>query len=162
MPAISPFLWFDTQAEEAARFYTSVFPNSSILEISRYPESGPGEPGAVMVVRFSLDGHEFLALNGGPDHYHFDESISFVVPCSSADEVDYYWERLTEGGEEGNCGWLKDRFGLSWQIVPEALSTLLGDPEPGRAGRAMTAMLGMRKIDIDAMARAAEGDPAPG
>jgi predicted 3-demethylubiquinone-9 3-methyltransferase (glyoxalase superfamily) len=156
MPSITPFLWFDTQAEEAARFYTSVFPNSRIVDVTRYGEAGPGPAGSVMTVRFELDGVEFVALNGGPDYYGFNLGVSFLVNCTS-EEVDHYWTALTEGGEESQCGWLKDRYGLSWQIVPEGLAALLGDPDPVRAERAMQAMLTMRKLDIGAMERAAAG-----
>lgn len=155
MASITPFLWFDTQAEEAARFYTSVFPNSRIVDVVRYSEVGPGPSGSVMTVRFELDGMAFVALNGGPAHYDFNLGVSFVVDCTSAEEVDRYWSALTEGGEEGQCGWLTDRFGLSWQIVPSRLPALLGDPDPTRAQRAMQAMLTMKKLDIVALERAA-------
>jgi predicted 3-demethylubiquinone-9 3-methyltransferase (glyoxalase superfamily) len=157
MPSITPFLWFDTQAEEAARFYTSVFPNSRVVEVVRYGEAGPGPAGSVMTARFELDGTAFVALNGGPAHYGFNLGVSFVVDCASPEEVDRYWSALTEGGEEGQCGWLTDRFGLSWQIVPTRLPALLGDPDPQRAQRAMQAMLSMKKLDILALERAAEG-----
>ncbi|MBO0713703.1 MAG: VOC family protein [Acidimicrobiales bacterium] len=162
MPPITPFLWFDTQAEEAARFYVSVFPNSEILDIARYSEAGPGPAGSVMTVRFRLDGTELVALNGGPEHYGFNLGISFMVDCASAGEVDHYWSALTNDGEEGQCGWLKDRFGLSWQIVPSRLPELLGDPDPERATRAMQAMLSMRKLDIGELERAAAGGGANG
>ena len=155
MTTITPFLWFDTQAEEAARFYTSVFPNSGITEVVRNGESGPTPGGSVMTVRFQLDGSDFVALNGGPIYYGFNLGVSFVVACKSQEEVDYYWAALTDGGEEGQCGWLKDRYGLSWQVVPDGLAPLLADPDPDRAGRAMQAMLTMKKLDIGAMARAA-------
>ena len=155
MPPITPFLWFDTQAEEAARFYTSVFPNSRIVEVVNYGEAGPGPMGSVMTVRFELDGTAFVALNGGPAHYGFNLGVSFVVDCASAEDVDRYWSALTEGGEEGQCGWLTDRFGLSWQIVPSRLPALLSDPDPERAQRAMQAMLSMKKLDILALERAA-------
>jgi len=155
MPDIHPFLWFDTQAEEAAEYYTSVFPDSSILEVARYGAAGPGPIGSVMTVSFSLDGIEFVALNGGPEHCDFNLGVSFVVDCKSQDEVDYYWSALTDGGEEGACGWLKDRFGLSWQIVPEGLPALLGDPDPDRSERAMRAMMNMKKLDLPAMEAAA-------
>jgi predicted 3-demethylubiquinone-9 3-methyltransferase (glyoxalase superfamily) len=160
MPSITPFLWFDTQAEEAARFYVSVFPNSEILDVVRYGEAGPGAAGSVMTVRFRLDGTEFVALNGGPEHYGFNLSVSFMVDCASAEEVDHYWSALGTDGEEGQCGWLKDRFGLSWQIVPSSLPELLGDPDPERATRAMQAMLTMRKLDIRVLERAAAGEGA--
>lgn len=157
MPSIIPFLWFDDQALEAAEFYVSVFPNSRIGEVARYGEAGPREAGSVMTVRFSLDGKDFVALNGGPDHYHFDESISFVVGCHDSAELDRYWEALTDGGEEIACGWLKDRYGLRWQIVPDGLAELLSDPDPARATRATQAMLTMKKLDLDAMRAAADG-----
>ncbi|MCU1492069.1 MAG: 3-demethylubiquinone-9 3-methyltransferase [Acidimicrobiaceae bacterium] len=160
MPDIHPFMWFDTEAEEAARFYVSVFPNSRILDVTRYGASGPGPEGAAMTVRYSLDGTEFTALNGGPAHAGFNLGVSFVVPCESTEEVDHYWSALTEGGEESSCGWLKDKFGLSWQIVPTGLGELLGDPDPGRARRAMEAMLQMKKLDLTAMAAAAAGPEA--
>lgn len=160
MPAITPFLWFDTQAEEAARFYVSVFPNSAILDVVRYGETGPGPTGSVMTVRFRLDGTELVALNGGPEHYGFNLGVSFMVDCPSAEDVDHYWSALSQDGEEGQCGWLKDRFGLSWQIVPSGLPALLGDPDPERARRAMQAMLTMRKLDLRAMERAAAGQGA--
>jgi predicted 3-demethylubiquinone-9 3-methyltransferase (glyoxalase superfamily) len=154
MKAMVPCLWFDTEGEEAAEFYTSVFPNSKILDVSRYGEAGPRPAGTVMTVSFELNGQEFLALNGGPD-FTFSEAISFQVFCEDQDEVDRYWAALSEGGEEGPCGWLKDRFGLSWQIVPTRLSELLSDPDPERSQRAMKAMLGMKKIDIAELERAA-------
>jgi predicted 3-demethylubiquinone-9 3-methyltransferase (glyoxalase superfamily) len=156
MPKITPFLWFDDQAEEAARFYVSVFPNSRIVDVARYSDAGPGPAGAVMTVRFELDGNEFTALNGGPVHYEFDEAISFVVDCGSQEEVDHYWGALTDGGEEIACGWLKDRYGLRWQIVPSELLKLLGDSDPGRARRAAEAMLSMRKLDIGTIREAAD------
>jgi predicted 3-demethylubiquinone-9 3-methyltransferase (glyoxalase superfamily) len=155
MPQITPFLWFDTQAEEAARFYTSVFPNSKLGRVSHYGEAGPGEPGSVMTVEFELDGLGFVALNGGPE-FRFTEAVSFQVDCDTQEEVDRYWSTLSEGGEEGPCGWLKDRFGLSWQIVPNALPRLLGDPDREKAQRVMAAMLKMRKLDIAELERAAE------
>lgn len=157
MTKITPFLWFDDQAEEAANFYLTVFPNSSIEQITRYGEAGPGPAGSVMTVRLNLDGNEFIALNGGPDHYGFDESVSFVVNCKTQEEVDRYWDALTDGGQEIACGWLKDRYGLRWQIVPEGLVDLLGDPDPERAQRATKAMLQMKKLDLDAMREAADG-----
>ncbi len=152
---ITPCLWFDTQAEDAARFYTGIFDNSRIVDISRYGEAGPRPAGTVMTVNFELAGQPFVALNGGPE-FTFDEAISFQVSCESQAEVDDLWAKLTEGGEESQCGWLKDKFGLSWQIIPKALFQLLGDPDPGRSQRAMQAMLGMRKLDIDEMQRAAD------
>jgi predicted 3-demethylubiquinone-9 3-methyltransferase (glyoxalase superfamily) len=148
-------LWFDTQGEEAAEFYCSVIPDSRVLDVSRYGEAGPGTPGAAMTVSFELDGRPFVALNGGPQ-FTFSEAVSLQVSCRDQDEVDHYWNTLVEGGEESMCGWLKDRYGFSWQIVPTALPELLGDPDPERAQRAMKAMLGMRKIDIDGLRRAAD------
>jgi predicted 3-demethylubiquinone-9 3-methyltransferase (glyoxalase superfamily) len=156
---ITPNLWFDSQAEEAAEFYVSVFRNSRIVDVSRYTEAGPGEPGTVMVVEFELDGQRFIGINGGP-HFTFDEAVSLQIGCETQEEVDYYWERLTEGGEEGQCGWLKDRYGLSWQVTPTGMGELFNDPDPERARRAMEAMLGMRKLDVDALRRAADGVPA--
>lgn len=154
MQKISPFLWFDTEGEEAAEFYTSVFPNSKILEVTRYGSAGPRPEGMVMTVRFELDGQEFVALNGG-DEFTFSEAISFAVQCETQDEVDAYWSKLTDGGEEGPCGWLKDRYGVSWQIVPTRLPELLTDPDKEKAQRVMEAMLGMTKIEIDELERAA-------
>ena len=147
MPKPTPCLWFDAQGEDAARFYTSVFPNSRIVDVARFGEAGPREAGTVMVVSFELDGQPFTALNGGPD-FTFSEAVSFQVDCADQAEVDRYWETLSEGGEQGPCGWLKDRFGLSWQIVPTRLTELLADPDRERSQRVMKAMLGMRKIDI--------------
>jgi predicted 3-demethylubiquinone-9 3-methyltransferase (glyoxalase superfamily) len=147
MQKITTFLWFDKQAEEAANFYTSIFDDSRIVDVQRYGAAGPGEPGTVMVVRFELAGQEFIALNGGPQ-FAFTEAISLFVDCATQDEVDGLWARLTDGGEDGPCGWLKDRFGLSWQIIPRGLTEMLGDSDPARAQRVMTAMLGMKKIDI--------------
>lgn len=158
MPKITPFLWFDDQAEQAVEFYTSVFPNSRVTDVARHGEGGPGPAGSVMTIRFELDGQEFVALNGGPDHYGFDESISFVIDCATQADVDRYWEALgSGGGAEIACGWIRDRFGLRWQVVPAELFTLLGDPDPGRAQRAMRAMLAMTKLDVEAMRRAADG-----
>ena len=159
MPSITPCLWFDTQAEDAARFYTSVFENSRIREVTHFGEAGPRPAGMVMTVSFELDGQEFVALNGGPE-FSFDEAISFQVSCGNQDEVDEYWARLSEGGEEGPCGWLKDRFGLSWQIVPARLMELVSDPDPRRSQGAIRAMLQMRKIDIAALEEAAAGASA--
>jgi predicted 3-demethylubiquinone-9 3-methyltransferase (glyoxalase superfamily) len=154
MPRITPCLWFDTDGEEAARFYTTVFPNSRIVDVARYGEAGPRDAGTVMAVRFELDGQEFVTLNGGPE-FTFDEAISFQIDCADQEEVDRYWTTLSEGGEEGPCGWLKDRFGLSWQVVPARLIELLSDPDEEKAQRAMAAMLEMRKIDIAAVEAAA-------
>ncbi len=156
---IIPNLWFDKQAEEAAEFYCSVFPDGRIVSTSRYPEGGPGEPGAVMVVEWELDGQRFTGINGGPQ-FTFNEAISLQVLCDTQEEVDHFWERLTDGGEEGPCGWLKDRYGLSWQVVPEGMDELFADPDPGRARRAMEAMFGMRKLDVAALRAAADGVPA--
>ena len=155
MQPLTTCLWFDTEGEEAATFYTSLFPDSRITGVSHYGEAGPRPAGTVMTVNFELLGQPFFALNGGPN-YSFTEAISFQVHCEDQAEVDRYWDALTEGGEEGPCGWCKDRFGLSWQVVPNALPRLLGDPDPARAGRAMTAMLQMKKIQIDELERAAE------
>ena len=158
MQKIASCLWFDTQAEEAANFYVSLFDDSEITAISRYPEGAPGPEGEVMVVMFTLAGQEFMGLNGGPK-FPFTEAVSFRVSCKDQDEVDRFWSRLTEGGEESQCGWLKDRFGLSWQIIPERLGELLGDPDPGRSQRAMQAMLQMQKIEIKALEDAADASP---
>ena len=155
MPKITPCLWFDTQGEEAAEFYTSIFPNSRIVDVARYGEAGPRDAGTVMVVKFELDGHELVALNGGPE-FTFDEAISFQIDCADQEEVDRYSEALTDGGEQGPCGWVKDRFGLSWQVVPARLIELIGDPDTERGQRAMAAMLEMRKIDIAAVEAAAD------
>lgn len=155
MQKITPFLWFDSQAEEAASFYTSIFKNSKIGEVARYGEAGPGPAGAVMTITFQLDGQEFIALNGGP-HFKFTEAISFSVSCESQAEVDYYWEKLSEGGEEQPCGWLKDKYGLSWQINPSVLGELLSDPDPVKSQRVMQAMLQMKKIDIETLKQAYE------
>ena len=160
MPKVSPFLWFDTQAEEAANFYVSVFKNSKITNVNRYGEAGPGKPGSVMTVAFELDGQEFTALNGGPD-YRFTHAISFVVNCKDQTEVDYFWDKLSEGGEEVQCGWLRDKYGLSWQVVPEGLGDVLSGDDDEGSQRAMEAMLQMKKLDIDALRRAyAGGTPA--
>jgi predicted 3-demethylubiquinone-9 3-methyltransferase (glyoxalase superfamily) len=154
MKPITPCLWFDTQGEDAAQLYTSVFPNSKIVDISRYGSAGPRPEGTVMTVEFELNGQPFLALNGGPE-FTFSEALSFQVFCETQDEVDTYWSKLSEGGEEGPCGWLKDRFGLSWQIVPTALSRLLQDPDREKSQRVMAAMMQMKKIEIDELERAA-------
>jgi len=147
VPTITPSLWFDGDLEDAAEFYTSVFPNSSIEEFNRYTDAGPGTPGEVVSGTFVLDGQRFAGINGGP-MFSFSEAVSFLVRCKDQDEVDYYWNRLLDGGVESQCGWLKDRFGLSWQIVPERLFELLGDRDPARAAAATTAMLGMRRIVV--------------
>jgi predicted 3-demethylubiquinone-9 3-methyltransferase (glyoxalase superfamily) len=156
MQKIITFLWFDHEAEEAAGFYTSLFKNSRITEVTRYPEGGPAPAGQAMTVKFELDGQEFLALNGGPQ-YQFTEATSLLVNCEGQEEVDRLWEKLTDGGEAGQCGWLKDRWGLSWQIIPKELSALIGDPDPERSRRAVMAMLGMQKIDIERLRNAAAG-----
>ena len=154
MQKITPWLWFDTQAEEAATFYTSIFENSRILHVARYGKAGPRPEGLVMTVSFELDGQEFVALNGGPE-FTFNEAVSFQVTCETQDEVDEFWSRLSEGGEEGPCGWLKDRYGVSWQIIPTVLPELLSQPDAERSQRVMQAMLGMRKIEIAALEEAA-------
>ncbi|GLW68150.1 VOC family protein [Kitasatospora phosalacinea] len=154
---ITTFLWFDDQAEQAAEFYTSVFEYGRITDVQRYSEAGPGEPGSVMLVSFELFGQEFLALNGGPQ-FTFNEAVSLQVDCTDQAEVDRYWELLTaDGGAPGPCGWLKDRYGLSWQIVPRRMTELLSDPDPERARRATAAMLQMGKLDIAALEAAADG-----
>ncbi len=155
---ITPFLWFDSQAEEAAKFYTSVFKNSRIKAVTHYGESGPGPKGSVMTVAFELDGQDFVALNGGP-HFKFTEAISFVVNCETQEEVDEFWAKLSEGGQEIECGWLKDKYGLAWQIVPRALFELLQDKDAAKSQRVMQAMLQMKKIDIAGL-RAAADRPA--
>jgi predicted 3-demethylubiquinone-9 3-methyltransferase (glyoxalase superfamily) len=154
MQSITPCLWFDTEGEEAANFYTSVFPNSRIVEVARYGSAGPRPEGTVMTVSFELDGQRFVALNGGPQ-FAFSEAISFQVDCKNQEEVDTYWSKLSEGGEEGPCGWLKDRYGVSWQIVPAVLPELLADPDREKSQRVMRAMLNMRKIEIEGLERAA-------
>jgi len=154
MQKLTPCLWFDTEGEEAARFYTSIFPDSKVVEIARYGPAGPRPEGTVMTVTFDLDGQRFVALNGGPA-FTFNEAISFQVSCEDQDEVDSYWDTLSEGGEQGPCGWLRDRFGVSWQIIPTALPRLLGDPDREKAQRVMQAMLSMKKIEIADLERAA-------
>ncbi|MFD2419883.1 VOC family protein [Amycolatopsis pigmentata] len=153
MQKIVTFLWFDDQAEAAAEFYTSVFPNSKITDVQRYGEAGPGTAGSVMVVTFELDGQEYMALNGGPQ-FTFSEAISLYVRCETQEEVDELWEKLSEGGEKGPCGWLKDKFGLSWQIVPNAMMDLIGSSDTRKAQGAMKAMLGMTKLDVAELRRA--------
>ena len=153
MQKITPCLWFDTEAEEAAAFYTSRFKNSRILNVSRYNEAGPRPEGTVMTVTFELEGQEFTALNGGPE-FKFTEAVSFQVDCATQEEVDEFWNGLSEGGQEGPCGWLKDKYGLSWQIIPAALTELLSDPDPEKSQKAMKAMLEMSKIDIAALEKA--------
>jgi len=159
MPKITPNLWFDNEAEEAAQFYCSIFENSRIVNVTHYTEAGPRPAGMVMTVEYELDGQRFVAINGGPD-FTFDEAVSLEIECADQDEVDRYWERLTEGGEEGPCGWLKDRYGLSWQVVPRGMEELFADADPKRAERAMQAMFGMRKLYIAALRSAADGVPA--
>jgi predicted 3-demethylubiquinone-9 3-methyltransferase (glyoxalase superfamily) len=154
---IVPNLWFDTEAEEAAKFYLSVFENSRILNVTHYTEAGPREAGLVMTVEWELDGQRFVGINGGPE-FKFDEAVSFQINCKDQDEVDYYWEKLTaDGGKEGQCGWLTDMYGLSWQVTPEGMEELFADPDPERAKRAMEAMLKMSKLDLDALRAAADG-----
>jgi predicted 3-demethylubiquinone-9 3-methyltransferase (glyoxalase superfamily) len=162
MQKITPMLWYDDQAEEAANHYIAIFSqrpgsghgDSKVLSVSRYGEAGPGPSGSVMVVEFQLDGQEFTALNGGPQHFAFNEAISFVVNCESQEEVDYFWDALLEGGEESVCGWLKDKYGLSWQVVPTGMAEMLNSPNQEGAQRAMQAMLGMKKIDLAELQRA--------
>ncbi len=156
MQKITPCLWFDTQAEEAARFYVSIFKNSKIGAISRYGESGPGPAGSVMTVTFQLDGQEFMGLNGGPI-FKFNEAVSFVVNCENQEEVDQMWAKLSSGGQEVQCGWLKDRYGVSWQIVPRILGELMKDPDPAKTQRVMKALLQMKKLSVDGLRRAYEG-----
>ena len=151
---ITPFLWFNNQAEEAADFYVSIFKNSEVTEVSRYGEGGPGEPGTALVVTFRLDGQEVQALNGGPD-FNFTEAFSFQIDCEDQAEVDYVWEKLSDGGEPGPCGWLKDKYGLSWQVVPRRLMELLGDPDKEKANRVMQAMLQMGKLEVPKLEEAA-------
>jgi predicted 3-demethylubiquinone-9 3-methyltransferase (glyoxalase superfamily) len=153
MSRITPFLWYDRQAREAAELYVSVFDDARITEVTHYGEAGPGETGSVMTVSFELEGQPFVALNGGP-HFKFDEAVSFAIDCETQEKVDYLWERLSEGGEKGRCGWLKDRFGLSWQVVPTILDELMTDEDPERARRVTEAMLKMTKLEIAELRRA--------
>jgi predicted 3-demethylubiquinone-9 3-methyltransferase (glyoxalase superfamily) len=155
-PRITPFLWFDGQAEDAAKFYTSIFKDAKIVDVSRYGDGGPFPKDTAMMVVFQLDGQKFMALNAGPE-FKFTEAISFFVRCEDQAEVDYYWDRLIQGGEESRCGWLKDKFGLSWQVVPTILRDLLGDDDEEKSGRAMQAMLTMSKLDIAALQKAFDG-----
>jgi predicted 3-demethylubiquinone-9 3-methyltransferase (glyoxalase superfamily) len=155
MQKITPFLWFDGNAEEAANFYASIFANSKIVNICRYGEAGPGPEGSVMTVEFQLEGQDFIALNGGPQ-FKFTEAISFSVNCETQEEVDKFWEKLSDGGEEGPCGWLKDRYRLSWQVNLTVLGEMLSDPDPAKAQRVMEAMLQMKKIDIRRLRQAYE------
>jgi predicted 3-demethylubiquinone-9 3-methyltransferase (glyoxalase superfamily) len=154
---ITPFLWFDNNAEEAVNFYVSIFKNSKVLTVTRYGESGPGPKGAVMTASFQLEGQQFVALNGGP-HFKFTEAISLVVNCKSQEEVDYFWEKLSDGGQKSQCGWLKDKFGLSWQIVPTVLGELVQGKDPEKSRRVMKAMLQMKKLDIEGLKQAYEQD----
>jgi len=156
MPRITPNLWFDTQGKEAAEFYVSVFPNSKITGVTHYGDAGPGTPGTVLTVDFELDGQAYTAINGGPA-FTFDEAISLLINCADQAEVDYYWDKLLDGGEESQCGWLKDRYGLSWQVCPVGMLDLLNDPDPERSQRAMKAMFGMKKLDLAALQAAADG-----
>jgi predicted 3-demethylubiquinone-9 3-methyltransferase (glyoxalase superfamily) len=155
MQNITPFLWFDGKAEEAMNFYVSIFKNSKIGSVARYGEAGPGPKGTVMTAVFELNGQEFIALNGGP-HFKFTEAISFVVNCETQEEVDEFWEKLSEGGEKSRCGWLKDKYGLSWQVVPTVLGKLMQDKDPEKSKRVMEAMLQMDKIDIKTLKQAYE------
>ena len=157
MQKITTFLWFDQQAEEAMNFYVSLFKNSKVLSVSRYPQGGPMPAGTLMTATFQLDGQEFTALNGGPE-FKFTEAVSLFVTCETQAEVDHFWDHLSEGGEKSRCGWLKDRFGLSWQIVPTALGELMGDPNPRKAQNVMQAMLQMDKLDIAALQAAHDQD----
>jgi predicted 3-demethylubiquinone-9 3-methyltransferase (glyoxalase superfamily) len=156
MPRITPNLWFDTEGKDAAEFYVSVFPNSGITNVTYYGEAGPRPAGTVMTVDFLLDGQPYTAINGGPG-FKFSEAISLLINCADQDEVDYYWSKLSEGGEEGPCGWLKDRYGLWWQVCPVGMGEILTDPDEGRAQRAMRAMLSMKKLDLAALRAAADG-----
>ncbi|ORX08547.1 VOC family protein [Mycolicibacillus trivialis] len=160
MAAIAPCLWFDDNLEEAAAFYTAVFPNSRVEGLHRTTEAGPGDPGRPLFATFDLGGHRFVGLNGGPD-FRFTEAVSFMIHCADQDEVDYYWSRLTEGGHEAPCGWLKDRFGLSWQVTPLRLFELLADPDPRRAAAATRAMHAMSKIVIADLDAAADSVASP-
>ncbi len=153
MQKITPFLWFDDQAEAAVNFYTAVFKNSKIVNVARYGEAGPGPSGSVMTIVFELAGQEFIALNGGPQ-FKFNEAVSFVVNCETQEEIDAFWEKLSEGGQKIECGWLKDRYGVSWQIVPIVLGELMADPDPEKRQRVMKAMLGMKKLDIQGLKQA--------
>jgi predicted 3-demethylubiquinone-9 3-methyltransferase (glyoxalase superfamily) len=156
---ITPSLWFDTEAEEAARFYIDVFKSGRIVHVAHYNAAGPREAGTVMTVEWEVNGQRFVGINGGTQ-FTFSEAVSFQINCEDQEEIDYFWERLSEGGEEGPCGWLKDRFGLSWQVVPIGMDELFSDPDPTKAERGMKAMLSMRKIDVAALRAAAEGVPA--
>jgi predicted 3-demethylubiquinone-9 3-methyltransferase (glyoxalase superfamily) len=151
-------LWFDTEGEAAANFYTGIFKDSRIGRVSRYTDAGPGAAGSAMVVEFELNGQKFIALNGGPANAHFTEAISFQIPCADQAEVDYYWERLSDGGQEDACGWVKDRYGLSWQVIPAVLADMTSDPDPAKVRRAMEAMFTMKKFDIAVLQKAYTGE----
>jgi predicted 3-demethylubiquinone-9 3-methyltransferase (glyoxalase superfamily) len=152
---IVPNLWFDTEAEQAANFYVSVFDNARVVTVAHYTDAGPRPAGSVMTVEFELEGQRFVAINGGPQ-FSFSEAVSLQITCETQDEIDHYWERLSDGGSEGPCGWLKDRYGLSWQVVPDGLDDLFSDADQARAARAMQAMFGMRKLDVAALQAAAD------
>jgi len=156
MPSITPNLWMDTQGLEAAEFYCSIFPNSKVNNVSYYGDAGPREAGTVLTVEYELDGKQFTIINGGPE-FTLDEAVSFLITCKDQHEVDYYWDRLTDGGEESQCGWLKDRFGLSWQVVPEGFDKIMSDSDPARVKCAMQAVFQMRKLDLAALQAAADG-----
>ncbi|MDT4969516.1 MAG: hypothetical protein QOJ64_4253 [Acidobacteriota bacterium] len=155
MQKITPFLWFDDKAEEAANFYVSVFKNSKVTTVTRYGDAGPGPKGSAMTAVFQLEGQEFIALNGGP-HFKFTEAVSFVINCDTQEEIDYFWSSLSEGGAESQCGWLKDKYGLSWQVVPSILGQLFSSKDPEQSQRVMKAMLQMKKMDIKTLKDAAE------
>jgi len=157
MPRITPNLWFDTEGEEAAKFYCSIFPNSEITTVSYYTEAGPGPEGAVLTVDFRLDGQDFTAINGGPQ-FQFSEAVSLLINCKDQEEVDYYYDKLLEGGEESQCGWLKDRYGFSWQVVPEGMTELITGPDKAKANRVMAAMLGMKRLDVAPLQAAADAE----
>ena len=157
---ITPNLWFDMNAEEAANFYVDLFDDGRILNVARYPEGTPGPAGKVMTVEWELNGQKFVGINGGPQ-FQFSEAVSFMISCKDQEEVDYYWDRLTaDGGKEGQCGWLSDRFGLAWQVVPEGMDEVFSDPDPAKAERSMAVMMKMKKLDIAELRAAAEGVPA--
>lgn len=157
MPKIINNLWFDTQALEAAEFYCSLFPNSGVDRVAHYTDAGPGEPGTVVTVDFHLDGTPFTAINGGRQGFDFTEAVSFLIDCADQAEIDHYWGALSDGGATSQCGWLKDRYGVSWQVCPDELGALMADPDPERAARAFSAMLSMTKIDLAAVRTAADG-----
>ncbi|WP_406134755.1 VOC family protein [Streptomyces sp. NBC_01089] len=156
MPRITPNLWFDTESKEAAEFYVSVFPRSEIKNVTYYTPAGPRPAGTVLTVEFVLDGQEYIAINGGPQ-FTFNEAISLMVDCADQEEIDYYWAKLSEGGQEGPCGWLKDKYGVSWQVAPSGMQEILNDPDPSRGERAMKAVFGMKKLDLAAIRAAADG-----